>query len=105
VTQERRSVISRTRLSQTLTFELVPSAGAAARGAKAAASLRVESRPPGANVLVDDRLVGKTPLQVGDLGPGEHAVRLELDGYSAWTASVNLKAGESRRLAASLDPR
>ena len=63
----------------------------------------VESRPVGANVFVDGKLVGTTPLLLDSVTPGEHAVRLELDGHRDWVASVNVVAGERRRVAASLE--
>jgi len=67
-----------------------------------AASLQVESRPTGARVIVDNRVVGTTPLVLDQVAPGAHVVGLELDGYGRWTASVRLVAGERGRVAASL---
>lgn len=46
-----------------------------------AAALSVASDPPGANVYVDGRLAGQTPLSVATLPPGDHRVRLVKDGY------------------------
>ena len=34
---------------------------------------------------------------------GSHALRLELDGYRRWTASVRVVAGERNRVTASLE--
>jgi hypothetical protein len=61
-----------------------PAAGAAAKDAEAAAvrgALVIQSEPAGANVYVDGRLAGHTPLQVGSLTPGDHRVRVVKDGY------------------------
>jgi PKD repeat protein len=54
-----------------------------ARDAEAAnvAALIVQSEPAGANVYVDGRLAGLTPLQVDRLSSGDHRVRLVKDGY------------------------
>jgi len=65
--------------------------------------LVVESRPPGADVFVDGKLVGITPLVLARVDAGEHAVRLERDGYRRWSASVRIVSGERNRVAASLE--
>lgn len=55
--------------------------------------LVVSSNPPGAEVYVDDRLVGKTPLTTGELAPGDHKVRLRPIGAPVveFTAPVGQK--------------
>ena len=63
----------------------------------------VDSRPSGASVFVDDRLVGTTPLLIDPLDAGAHRVRIERDGYRRWTSSVRIVAGERERVAASLE--
>jgi len=107
VAQERRVTLSAARPSQSLTMELVRERSAAAVSAASlgryAAPLMVESRPSGADVFIDGKLVGQTPLMLPEIGAGAHAVRLELDGYNRWTASVRVVAGESNRVAASLE--
>jgi len=67
--------------------------------------LVVDSRPPGANVYVDGQLRGQTPLTVPNVTPGEHGVRLQLDGYDEWIDAVRVAAGSKQRVAASLEPR
>jgi serine/threonine protein kinase len=66
-------------------------------------AIMVESRPSGASVHVDGRLVGKTPLKLMSVAPGDHAVTLEHDGYQRWTSSVRIVAGKPARVAASLE--
>ncbi|MCU0722737.1 MAG: protein kinase, partial [Planctomycetes bacterium] len=44
--------------------------------------LIVRSDPPGAQVLLDDKPAGRTPLSIASLPPGEHVLLLELDGYA-----------------------
>jgi hypothetical protein len=66
-------------------------------------SLYIESRPTGARVTVDGRLVGTTPLLIGDLAPGGRAIRLEHPGHRPWTTTVQITAGRRQRLAASLE--
>jgi len=68
-----------------------------------AGALVIESRPPGATVLMDGRPVGTTPMSLGDVRVGNHTVRIERDGYRIWTASVKIAAGEQNRVTASLE--
>jgi hypothetical protein len=82
----------------------------AAAGAPAAAStepgsLLVDSRPPGANVFLDGRLIGTTPLVLSSIALGEHAIHLERAGYRRWASSVKIVSGERSRVAASLEYR
>ena len=67
------------------------------------AALLVDSRPAGASVFLDGRLIGTTPLSLPSVATGDHAVRIELAGYTQWTSSVRLAGGERRRIAASLE--
>jgi serine/threonine-protein kinase len=53
----------------------------------------VDSVPPGASVLVDGERVGVTPVRLAALTPGEHKVRLELDGYTAWDSVLLVSTG------------
>jgi hypothetical protein len=50
--------------------------------------VQILSEPPGAQVAIDGRPVGTTPLQATPLYPGIHFVRLELDGHSRWTMTL-----------------
>lgn len=107
-TGQRRVNITAAQPSTTLTLRLLRAAGApAARAetpaARQTASLMVESRPGGALVLVDGRRVGTTPMSIASISIGAHAVRIELNGYKAWTSSVRVVAGEKNRVAASLE--
>jgi hypothetical protein len=52
----------------------------AAAGKKAQGSLRVSSTPPGAEVLVDGKPRGVTPLNLTDLSLGHHEVELKGEG-------------------------
>ena len=82
------------------------SSGSSASGGPAGPSLlSVESRPSGARVFVNDRLVGSTPLALPGLPAGPATVRIELDGYQPWITTVRIGAGDQTRVAASLDRR
>ena len=67
------------------------------------APLAVESRPDGAKVFIDGRLVGTTPLALTGVTTGEHTLLLERDGYHHWSSSVRVVGGEPKRVTASLE--
>jgi hypothetical protein len=68
-----------------------------------AGALDVESRPPDAQVFLDGMLVGTTPFASARVGPGQHLIRLERNGYRRWLASVWIVRGERSRITASLE--
>jgi hypothetical protein len=109
VVEERRVTITADRPSRSLTFELTRARPAELAPAASAALERekvpvtVESRPAGASVFVDGTLIGKTPLTLGEVAAGDHAVSLDLDGYRRWSSSVRIVAGERNRITASLE--
>ena len=114
--EERRVVITAARPAQSITVPLdrARTASAAVVAASPAPStpasvgrfvgrLVVESRPPGAKVYIDGKLVGNTPLALGDVRAGEHVVRIEQDGYRRWSSSVRVVAAEQNKITASLE--
>ena len=66
-------------------------------------SIRVDSRPDGARVMLDGQLVGTTPVVVPDVANGTHRVRVERDGYQAWVTTVDVPPSDQIRVAASLE--
>jgi hypothetical protein len=100
---ERRLVLSQSRPSQTLAVSLEARPAQAQAAAIPNGTVWIESRPVGAEVYLDGRLVGTTPLQIGDVRGGEHTVRLELAGHGQWSRSILVTAGEQHRVAASLE--
>jgi serine/threonine-protein kinase len=114
IAEERRVTITASRPAQSLTIPLSrePEANAT-RGASStlpppttrsfAGSLMVDSRPSGAKVFVDGRLAGTTPLAMPDVRAGEHAIRIEREGYRMWSSSVRVVAAEQNRVTASLE--
>ena len=113
---ERHVVITASQPSQSLTIPLErPTDPAAARAADAAStsardsgsgfsgSLVVDSRPSGANVFLDGKLAGTTPVAIPGVRAGEHVVRIERDGYRRWSSSVRVVSAEQNRVTASLE--
>jgi hypothetical protein len=60
------------------------------------AALRIETRPPGAEIAVDGASYGTTPLS-GDVfvDPGQHRVRAELQGFDGEERAIEVTAGAS----------
>jgi len=65
--------------------------------------LMVESRPTGASVFVDGRLIGTTPVAIESVSAGDHSIGLESAGYQRWVGSVRVATGERARITASLE--
>ena len=65
-------------------------------------SLTVQSRPPGADVFVNGRRAGTTPLTLRDAPAGSRAVRVTLNGYEVWTSSVRIVADQRNVVTANL---
>jgi serine/threonine-protein kinase len=118
VDSERRVTITRSRPTQAITVSLArerspeprraaasaPTAPAsAAAAAHGPAAVRVESRPAGASVYVDGKLVGTTPVSLAAVEAGDHSVRITRDGYKPWSGTVHVAAGEQNRVTASLE--
>jgi hypothetical protein len=65
--------------------------------------LTVFSRPSGAQVFLDERPVGTTPLSLADVTPGRHTVRIALPGHQRWATDIEVTPGMATRVAASLE--
>jgi len=70
--------------------------------------LEVVSSPSGAAVYVDTNYQGSTspgsPLDVVGLIPGTHTVVLKKSGYQDYTTTVNIRAGQTAQVSATLVP-
>jgi hypothetical protein len=75
---------------------------AAASGYRGALSL--SSSPEGAQVVLNGKVVGKTPVVLNDLPIGSRAIVVRRDGYSSWSASVRVVAGQRTNVRATLTP-
>jgi serine/threonine protein kinase len=88
----------------TSTAALGASAGPSGAAEKSGTGgLNVQSRPAGARVFVNNRPAGATPVAVPDVPAGAATVRIEMDGYEPWVATVNVNANQQTRVGASLD--
>jgi hypothetical protein len=68
-------------------------------------TLRVDSTPSGAEVFLNSRLAGQTPLVIRNLPVGSRAVRISLDGYTVWSRGVRIVADQATAISARLDPK
>jgi hypothetical protein len=100
IAEERRIVITPQRQAVSITVPLSP---AVATGGRFLGDLIVQSLPTGAKVFLDGKLIGMTPLSIRAVRAGEHAVRLEYDGYRRWSSVVRVVANEANRVTASLE--
>jgi hypothetical protein len=66
-------------------------------------ALQIESRPAGAEVILNGRTVGSTPLVLRSVAAGRHRVQLALPGYRPWWTSVHVDANARTRIGASLE--
>jgi hypothetical protein len=66
-------------------------------------ALSVRTDPDGAVVLVDGRVVGRSPMR-HELAPGRHVVRVQQTGYAAQERVVMSQAGVHETIAVELTP-
>lgn len=67
-------------------------------------TLQLESRPSGAQVLLNGREVGKTPLSVERVEAGTATVVLSLDGYEPLTRDIAIHEDRPTEASFSLEP-
>jgi hypothetical protein len=63
------------------------------RAEAAATTLRVDADVPGANVFLDRKFLGTTPVETRDFEPGPHRLNVSAEGYEMYGESVELTAG------------
>jgi hypothetical protein len=66
------------------------------------ARLELITDPPGATVKLDGRVVGKSPVQVGNVPPGPHTIEFTLAGFDTVLRMVRVDDTERRRISVSL---
>lgn len=57
--------------------------------------MQLKSEPVGADILLNGKSLGRTPLQIDILESGE-TVTLQLAGYNSWQQTLSVPAGEQR---------
>jgi len=56
----------------------------------AAPTLRVDSDVPGANVFLDRKFLGTTPVETRDFQPGSHRLNVSAEGYDMYAETIEL---------------
>jgi hypothetical protein len=59
----------------------------------AAPTLRVDADVPGANVFLDRKFLGTTPVETRDFEPGPHRLNVSAEGYEMHAETIDLPAG------------
>lgn len=67
-------------------------------------ALYIISTPSNANIYVDGAYKGQTPATVGNLASGTHIVEVDHAGYYDWKSTVDVPAGGTRTISATLNP-
>lgn len=68
------------------------------------ARLKIISAPENADVYIDDRYAGETPLSL-KIEPGRYRIRVVKENYQTWEQIVEVKRGSDIALEATLRPR
>jgi hypothetical protein len=68
----------------------------------AEATVIINSNPEGADITVDGKYVGNTPSTLR-LSSGDHTVKIEKSGFTAWEKSVSITGGSNLNLAPTLE--
>ncbi len=66
--------------------------------------LNINSTPLFADVSIDNKPVGQTPLYLTDLLVGKHTIKITKSGYESYQADVDIKENETSNLNAKLNP-
>jgi hypothetical protein len=102
VPETRKVTLTNRAPAQTVSVPLRAGASEGPAGTAKTGSIYVDTKPRAARVVINGRLYGTTPMLVPELAPGTHTVRLELDGYTASSTSVTVRASEQSKVSVSL---
>lgn len=67
-------------------------------------SIRIQSSPSGAEIMLDGVFKGWTPAEFEKLSFGRHSIELTMPGYKRWSGSFTYPGGESQTIIAELIP-
>jgi len=57
-----------------------------------ASTLQFSSSPSGAQIYLDNKLEGITPLTISNVPAGQHSVEYQLSGYNNWVSNVTVSS-------------
>ncbi len=64
--------------------------------------LEVNSEPSGAQVFIDGKMAGETPVEIGDMAPGSKTIRIEKNGYTTEEKQTTIR--KEKRSVVRFDP-
>lgn len=64
--------------------------------------LYIDSSPSGADVYLDGKYLGTTPMSLSDIPAGNHTVLLQMDDYTDWKGAVQVTGGLSTTVSETL---
>ena len=64
--------------------------------------LFITSNPPDADIIFDGKNIGKSPKELEGIQPGDHEVRILINGYQTWQTSVDILKGQKITVNANL---
>ncbi|MCU0631585.1 MAG: PEGA domain-containing protein [Methanolinea sp.] len=67
-------------------------------------TVQITSEPSGANIFIDNRCIGITPLTIPSIPAGAHSIILQLKGYQDYQNTFNLNAGQTAQIQVALTP-
>ena len=67
-------------------------------------TLALQTQPPGANITIDQKFVGETPLKIQLSADIEHEIRIFKAGYEKVSRSVQVSTGKLKTVAVELKP-
>jgi formylglycine-generating enzyme required for sulfatase activity len=67
-------------------------------------NLHIETSPSGAEIWLDNKPKGRTPLELTRLLATSHQIHIKLKGYQAWFKQIEIEANKTERLAVNLVP-
>ena len=67
-------------------------------------TLALQTQPSGANITIDEKFVGKTPLKIKISANSEHEIRISKAGYENATRRVQVATGKTKKMTVDLKP-
>ncbi|MEJ2545675.1 MAG: PEGA domain-containing protein, partial [Calditrichaceae bacterium] len=64
--------------------------------------ISVNSIPDNCEVYIDNRLVGKTPINLQEVSPGQHHLKVQKSGYASFEEKISIETGKSKSFSADL---
>ena len=66
-------------------------------------SLVIESEPSGAQVFINQRPVGVSPVVLSEVRAGAYAIQVQADGYTRWSRGIYVVVNQRTLVVAQLE--